>query len=328
MDKFTSEENKDLKKLLQFLALFPSIEIQFEILEKILDDKDLNIKLQALVEKKWLSEDNGCYKFDKNIQDIINNDEALVYENITYALENISTYIDPYNSTLIAKSLSAYRVIVERLLTLFKEKSDNYIAGLLDSMTFLHYATGEYKEALLMQEKSCTIRETLFGEKSAVTAKSYDLLGVIYMGMKNYEKALPFYEKALQIREELLGEKNIDTATSYNNLAGFYDAVEKYVKAEPLHLKALEIKEALHGAEHASTARSYWNIALFYKRRKACIKAKDFFEKTKKIIKKLEYFEVSEIDLNRALAEVEKNLKKEAKAKFNKRGRFCIEELS
>ena len=53
------------------LTLFPSMEIRFEILDKILNEDNLKIKLKTLVEKNWLSEHDECYKLDKNIQALV-----------------------------------------------------------------------------------------------------------------------------------------------------------------------------------------------------------------------------------------------------------------
>ena len=43
------------------------------------------------------------------------------------------------------------------------------------------------------------------------------------------------------------------------------------------------------------------------------------------MVEKLEYPHISLINLRRALKEVEKNIKKEKKAKFNKKGKHCKE---
>jgi len=449
--QFQDEKNEDLKVLLQTLALFPAIEIDLEILKKMLGEEKLKPKLQKLVSRGWLTKKENSYKLHQIIKEFMLTQHPIEYEEVVYILENIGNYIDPYDNALIASSLNGYIPIVEALLSRFKEKKDKNIAFILDSLTFLFYSLGEYDNALRMQEELFEIRQKLYNKNSAEIAKSHNLLGVIYGAKGKYEKAEPFYEKALKIREEVLGENHSDTAisyaglgflynskgeyekaeplykkalkiieeelgenhhnaatsynnlatlyeskgeyekaeplykkalkireevlgknhpntassynnfatlyeskgeyekaeplfekalkireevlgenhpdtaSSYNNLAGLYESKGEYKKAEQLYEKALKIREEVLGENHPDTVNSYWNLGLFYKDRKLCNKAKVLLEKCIEVVEKLDYFEISLIDIKRALKDIEKSLKDEKKVKFNKKGRYCID---
>ena len=323
--QFQDEKNEELKVLLQILALFPAIEIEFEMLKQIIADKKLKVKLQKLVARGWLSKKDNSYKLHQIIKTFILTSYPVEYEDIIFVLENIGNYIDPEDSALIASQLSDYIPIIDSLLVLFKNKGDEPIAKILDSSTYLYYSLGEYNNSLKMQKESLKIRERLYDDKSVLIAKNYALLGVIYDAKGEYSKAEPLYEKALKIREEILGESHSDTATSYNNLASLYKSQGEYSKAEAFYKKALKIHKEILGENHPYTAKSYAHLGLFYKKKKICDKAKEYLEKAIASVEELEYSDISLIKLERWLREVEKSILKEKKANFNKKGRYCVE---
>lgn len=207
--QFKSVDNPELKELLQLLAFFPSIEISFEILEKCLGINKLKVKLQKLVERGWLSKKDNTYKLHQIIKTFILNEYKLDYENITFILKNILKYINPDDSTLIANRLNGYIPIIESFLNTFRTKEDEYICGILDSITFLFYSLAQYDKSLYYQNKSLEIRIKLFGEKSEFTARSQNLLSLIYQAMGELPKALDYQEKALTLRKEILGEEHL-----------------------------------------------------------------------------------------------------------------------
>jgi len=150
-------------------------------------------------------------------------------------------------------------------------------------------------------------------------------LAFLYNSKREYEKAEPLYIKTLKIREKVLGEKHPDTARSYNNLALLYNSKGEYEKAEPLYEKALKVREELLGEKHPDTANSYWNLGISYKNRKLCRKAKELLEKCIEVVETLDYFKISLLDIRRELKGVNDSLKKEKKAKFKNKGRYCKE---
>ena len=176
-----------------------------------------------------------------------------------------------------------------------------------------------------MHEKALKIRKRDLGEEHPETATSYNNLALLYESMGEYTKIKLFYEKALKIREKSLGKKHPETAMSYNNLAVCYQQREEYSKAESLYLDALVIQEKILGESHPDTAISYGNLGAFYIEQKMCNKARKYLKKAIASVNELAYSELSLLKLKRALINVEKSMEKEKKAKFNKKGRYCVD---
>ena len=91
--QFTSESKDELKELLQILAIFPSIEISFEILQKSIGFEKLRVNLQKLVERGWLTNKEDSYKLHQIIRTFIITEYKIEYEKVTFIFENIAKYI-------------------------------------------------------------------------------------------------------------------------------------------------------------------------------------------------------------------------------------------
>lgn len=363
--QFSSEPNEELKLLLQVLSIFPSIEIDFKILEKSIATGKLKVRLQKLVDRGWLSKKENSYKLHQIIKLFIQTDYPLEYKNITFVFDNIAKYINPDDSTLIASQLHEYIPIIELFLSSYKNTEDEHICGILDSITYLYYSLGQYSRSLSYQKKSFEIRKKLFGETSKQTAKSYNLLGVIYQAIGESSKALEFHQKAIKIREEVLGEKDPDSSASYNNISIVYKAIGELVKALEFQQKAIKIQEEVLGEKHHNLATSYSNISMIYratgesnkalefqqkaikireevlgerhpdlavsynnismlyKDLKECTKAKEFLIKSINILEQLDYYSPNFIDFKNNLKSIELNIKKQKKAKYKDKDRFC-----
>lgn len=362
--QFLSEKNPELKELLQILAMFPSIEIKFEIFEKCISRDKLKVKLQKLVERGWLSKKDDTYKLHQIIRTFILNEYRLNYEDIVFILENIAEYINPDDSTLIANQLNGYIPAIESILNIFQTKEDKYICGVLDSLTYLFYSLAQYKNSLKYQNKSFEIRVKLFGEESKYTAKSRNLLATIYQAMGEREKALEYQEKALKYQEsleekdsdlaasynniamiyrsmgkldkaleyqekalklgkEVLGEKHPNVASSYNNMSTIYQDMKELEKALEYQKKALKLGTEVLNGKHPKLATNYSNIFYIYQTLKECKKAKEYIEKAIAIWNESSYYVQEIFNAKGVLKDVIFNIKKEKKAKVNKKGKFC-----
>jgi hypothetical protein len=238
--QFQNEKNKELKILLQKLAIFPSMEIKFEVFEKL-----LNIgknELQKLVNKGWLSKKNNQYKLHQIIRIFLLEEHKVKYEDIAYILITLSNYIDPNDSMIIASRLNHYIPVVESFLSLFDKNEDKYIAGLFDFLTYLYYSLAKYETALKVQNKSLNIKKKLYGESHQSIAVSYNLFGIIHSDLIELDKAKEMYKKSIKINKEVLGENHPNTATSYNNLALLYADQRNPKKAEEIYKKSFEIR--------------------------------------------------------------------------------------
>ena len=277
--QFKNESKKELKELLQILAIFPSIEIDFKILEKTITIDKLKVKLQKLVQRGWLNKKDDSYKLHQIIKTFLLKKYPIDYEDITFIFDNIASYIDTDDSVLIASQLSEYIPIIESFLNLFKNKEDKYICGILDSITFLYYSLGKYKKSLEYQTKSFDIRKELFWEDTEYIAQSYQLLSIIYHSMNELPKALKEQTKALKIREEILDDKHPDLATSYNNISLIYKDMDELQKALEYQNKALKLREDSSPA----LAISYNNISTIYQAMDNLPQALDYQNKSLKL---------------------------------------------
>lgn len=320
--QFAKESDDELKTLLQYLSIFPSIEIEFSIFEKSLALDKLRVKLQKLVDRGWLIKKEESYKLHQIIKTFLQTEHPIGYEDVIFIFENIATFIDPDDSVLIAAKLSAYIPIIELFIAMYDTKEDAGMCRLLDSLTYLYYSLGKYLIALGYQEKALSIREMLFGWFSVESARSYNVLGVIYSEIGNEHKALEYYKKALTLRQNLLGEKHPSVAQSYNNIALTYKK-KNLPKALEYQQKAIALYKEILGENHPDLASSYNNLASIYQDYKECCKAKEYIVKAITILSGLDYIHPSVLVYNRRLKDIEISIKKQEKAGYKDKGRFC-----
>ena len=284
--QFKSESKDELKELLQILAIFPSIEISFEILQKSIGLEKLRVNLQKLVERGWLTNKEDSYKLHQIIRTFILSEYKIEYEKVTFIFENIAKYINPDDSTLIANRLNGYIPIIESFLELFKDKDDEFVCRIFDSITCLFYSLAQYKKSFEYQNRALKFRIKNNGENSEFTARSYNLLSVIYREIREFKTAFIYQEKAIKLREEILDEKYPDLASSYNNFSLIYKGMGKLEKALEYQEKSLKIYETILDEKHPSLAISYNNIAAIYqdmKEKEKLEKALEYQEKALKI---------------------------------------------
>ena len=182
---------------------------------------------------------------------------------------------------------------------------------------------GDDDKALSFYKKSLKIVEEVLGNNHPSTAISYNNLGSVYTNKKNYDKALFFYEKSLKIREKTLGNNHPDTATCYYCLAILHSNKKNYNESISLYNKTLYISKEVLGNNHPDTVMVYCNLGYTYLNMKDCTKSKEYLLEAKNILEKLDYKKGELSDVNKALKQISKNEKLEAKAK--RKGRFCKE---
>ncbi|MDZ7820216.1 MAG: tetratricopeptide repeat protein [Aliarcobacter sp.] len=219
--QFVKEANKDLQTLLQTLSIFPSMEIKFEIFEKMLTFDNLKIKLQKLVERGWLIQNDSSYKLHQIIKTFLQEEHKVEYENISYIFQNIANYINPDDSTLIANQLNDYIPIIDELLENFESLKDENICEILDSQTYLYILLGQYNKSLEFQNKSLSYRIKKHGENSFLVAKNRKILSVIYRNKGDFPTAIYNAEKSLFTIKKLTANP-LYVILEYNNLSLIY----------------------------------------------------------------------------------------------------------
>ncbi|MDH4944429.1 tetratricopeptide repeat protein [Sulfurimonas sp. C5] len=283
--QFENEKDKELKLLLQKLSIFPSVEISFEIYDKLLEVE--RTQLQQLVDKGWLIHKDGQYKLHQIIKTFILTSYPPEYEEIIPIFENVANYIDPYDSTLVINLLTHYISIIESFLSFYKNQKDGYIAGLLDSLTYLYFGVADYEIALNIQNNAKEIRESSQNSDELSIAKSYNLLGVILNEQGQYEEALDWIERALVIQEKILEIDHPDKIVTYNNIASVYINKKDYKKALEWYDKALEIEKKLVEINPLDIVITYNGFALVYSQRTKYKEALEWYDKALEIEEKM-----------------------------------------
>ena len=233
-----------------------------------------------------------------------------VYRQYGLALQLNSRYEDAHK---------AYRMALELV-----EKNSIEVAHVYGNIAFVYDNQKEYKKALEYYQKDLNITLQNLGENHPETATTYNNIGLVYHYQKKYTKALEYYEKSLDIKLQTIGENHPDTSTTYGNIGLAYHSQKKHKEALKYYQKSLEIKLQTIGENHPDTATTYRNIGLLYKELKECIKAKENLQKA------LDTWTNAEIDtfileLQKDIKEIEKNIQKGQKLKYNKKGRYCID---
>ncbi|MDP2851152.1 MAG: tetratricopeptide repeat protein [Sulfuricurvum sp.] len=262
--QFEEEQNPDLKLLLQQLSTFPSIEIEEEKLLLSLTDVNTKRNLAKLVQRGWLTKKENSYKLHQIVKTFIWDNYPLSYTKATPILDAIASYIHPDDAIIIPNYELIFIPIIDSLLSLYSSNKDNHIAGVLDSLTFLYFSTGNYSKSLEIQMQSEILRKQVFGENSVEVAKNYNLEGVLYKGLGELKNAFFLFEKALEIQEKTLGERHFDTLQTYNNLAVLHQNMKDHQKALTLHKKVLKIREDFLGIITPYVASSYDNLGTLY----------------------------------------------------------------
>ncbi len=293
--QFKSESKDELKELLQILAIFPSIEISFEILEKSIGLEKLRVNLQKLVERGWLTNKEDSYKLHQIIRTFILTEYKMEFEKITFIFENIIKYINFNNFAYLFNKFSIYIPIIETILNVFKNKNDELYCELLDSLTLLYIYSYQFEKSILLQNEAINIRLNIFGNTTLKVLQNYDYLYLIYHILKDLDKAYFYLFKSLNLKLELAGEKYPELPITYSNLSILYNDLKENKKAFEFQEKALVLGLQILGEKHLDLANIYTNYSTLYENIGNQIKAFEYLEKA--INLRIELFGANHPDL-------------------------------
>lgn len=293
--QFTSESKDELKELLQILAIFPSIEISFEILQKSTGFEKLRVNLQKLVERGWLTNKEDSYKLHQIIRTFIITEYKIEYEKVTFIFENIIKYINFNNFAYLFNKFSIYIPIIETILNVFKNKNDELYCELLDSLTLLYIYSYQFEKSILLQNDAINIRLNIFGNITLKVLQNYDYLYLIYHILKDLDKAHYYLLKSLNLKLEIAGEKYSELPITYSNLSILYNDLKENKKAFEFQEKALVLGLQILGEKHLDLANIYTNYSTLYENIGNHIKAFEYLEKA--INLRIELFGTNHPDL-------------------------------
>jgi tetratricopeptide (TPR) repeat protein len=135
-------------------------------------------------------------------------------------------------------------------------------ALLLYKAAWYAWQRGRADEAEYMSMASMEVRREVYGEESAETLKSMDMLGQARKLGGKYTDAESISRQTLARMEKVLGPGHPDTLPIMNNLAGVLYSQGKYEEVELMHRQTLAQMEKAHGPEHPHTLTTMSNLAL------------------------------------------------------------------
>jgi len=279
------------KNILSKLTILPSIEIEFEYLEKIfrtnhiydLSETFLYIlnyikmlffrgtpinekfeeNLNALADKGWLNKTDKGYKLHQVIKEYILMNYSPNFIQIRNIITSIHIQMDKNNKFFDEKNylyIESMLLFLIKIMSTKKEKVDYY-----NSLGETYCKQGLYEKAKSSYLTAIEISKT-FKKVYPSIAISYNGLGEIYSLNGELKKAGELHFKALEIQKKYLNNKNHpDIAKTYTHLANYYKLTNQYQKAELLYWDSLKIQAKILGLSHRETLITYIELAKLYK---------------------------------------------------------------
>ena len=285
--------NREEKIILSKLTILPSIEMDFEFLEKvfrvnhIMDsieiffyiisyikmiffkgtpiDEIFEENLNSLVEKGWLSKTDKGYKLHQITKEyiLINYPPNLIETHNIITSVNIQK--DNNLKILDEESITNDLLYMESIISFFAKTGNinKNTADYYNALGEIYFKQGLYRKAESSYSRAIEIFETL-RKKYPNIAMSYNGLANIYNFNGELDKAKELYIKALEIQKKMLGKVHPEIAKTYTYLANYYKLKNEYKVSEAFYLKALKIQEQTLGEAHIDTTTSYINLAKLY----------------------------------------------------------------
>jgi len=270
--------------LLKRLSVLPSIDIELSFLEEILGKERLQGRLNFLVARGWLIENEGSYKLHQIIKEF-------VLANYAPSFQDSKNCIDFFNTILskltIDKAINNRKYIIyfdSFYKVLEKEKYENEeIAIFLLRFSSLYMIFDMLNNVDILLNKVLKISNKFENKINNKELQTINHLWARYYQKKGkIEKALKFFEKDLVITEKTLGGiYHSDMAVSYTDIGMLYKSIGKYNEALHFIQKSLEIRKIIFGDKHIETALNYSTLAEVY----LCFDGNEFYEEALKLNK-------------------------------------------
>ena len=254
------------KLLLKRLAVLPSIDIELSLLEEILGKERLKGRLNFLVGRGWLIENEGSYKLHQIIKEFLLLPENMPYfEEVKYIIDYFLKYerkeekwITSYLESVVS-SCQRCEMKDKKIGNLSRLLGINYYDDLGNkkkSKIYLEYAKklfieiGEevdidiYHRLGVIDDKPEYLERALSqyekenNEKQKATCLND--MGVIYWNNKSLDKALSYFEEELKLLKE---DNFIHLAINYNQQSLVYKDKRDIEKAFEYQREAINLIE-------------------------------------------------------------------------------------
>lgn len=130
-------------------------------------------------------------------------------------------------------------------------------------LSILYWTTGNNEKAMEYALQALQLRQSIYGEKSAITAGSYMNLGLIYQH-NDPEQAIVYYDKAIAIYTTTFQSNHPLIASALINKGIVYQNEKTYNSSLAQFEKALAIIESSVGKQHINYAFTLSHIGNVY----------------------------------------------------------------
>jgi tetratricopeptide (TPR) repeat protein len=137
--------------------------------------------------------------------------------------------------------------------------------GHLSHMAAIHWAAGDYDEALAEFRRALPLWESVLGEDHPMLARMHNNVAVAQAALGAYDEAKASLERALALTERTLGPDHPSVAASLANLADVHRTEGDYARARDLHERALAMRKRALGPYHADVAASLNDLAIIHR---------------------------------------------------------------
>lgn len=274
--------------LLKKLATLPSVEMSYQFIEKIINEKVRN-RLDMLSNCGLLTKNGDNYKLHHIIKEYILQTNPITASDIRPIIDYLNkSILDSHNLSVVSKAKENlfYFKSIKNIINIFNIKNRE-VSTFYENLGNIYYHLGAYDKSEELLKRSMLIREDILGKNHLDISSVYNSLGLVYKLINRYEESLELFKKTLDIRIKVLGDDHIETAWSYNNIGLVYKLMGNYSKALEFFEKSLKLKEYLVGKNDILVAYSHNNIALLYENAKEYRKAYYTFIKVIKIREKI-----------------------------------------
>lgn len=155
---------------------------------------------------------------------------------------------------------------VQKCVTYVEEYSLAFpeIVHLFNEAAFYLKERAWHKQAEFLLWKALALRQHTSIANHPYIARTYTILGTLYLDVGKYQDAKTYLFEALKLRKQVLGEVHPDVAQTLYYLASLYRMQGFYREAEPLYVQSLQIGKHTLPGEHPLIARSYYGLARLY----------------------------------------------------------------
>jgi serine/threonine protein kinase/tetratricopeptide (TPR) repeat protein len=135
----------------------------------------------------------------------------------------------------------ARRVLEMRRKLLLPEREHIWIASALEDVAWAASGTGNYEEALRLDEEALVMRQHLLGETHPDVGRTLNALGQLLGNRKELPAADAVLKATLSIQRKLIGDENRATLETFYALAKVLDDEGKPAEAEPVWREGLAV---------------------------------------------------------------------------------------